>query len=179
MGCGFDTMGTGVGYSAASYYQIYFTQDFGCSRDDFNCQCPQIVDPATAAPPAPVPAPVCVNGVAVPAAVPAAAPAPGVSLVRKPARGRGAQLPYGAISQSRCWFGTGGRVWSSMGTQPAATAVLCSWRGQARRRQPPPLAAPGWSTLGLQGLRGPWCRSLLGPSRALLGSSAGLARPTR
>jgi hypothetical protein len=107
MGCGFDTMGTGVGYSAASYYQIYFTQDFGCSRDDFNCQCPQIIDPATAAPPAPVPAPVCVNGVAVPAAVSAAAPAPGISPVR---RAQGARLPCGAMRQSRYGFGTGGRV---------------------------------------------------------------------
>ncbi|KAK9820975.1 hypothetical protein WJX81_005721 [Elliptochloris bilobata] len=52
MGCGFDTMGTGMGFNPASYYKSYFTQDFGCSRDDFNCQCPQIVDPATAAPPA-------------------------------------------------------------------------------------------------------------------------------
>lgn len=73
-GCGFDTMGTGMGYNAAAYYKSYFTQDFGCSRDDFNCQCPQIIDPATSAAPVPVPAPVCVNGMEVPATALAAAP---------------------------------------------------------------------------------------------------------
>ena len=75
-GCGFDTMGTGYGLNGKSYYKSYFTQDFGCSREDFNCQCPQIVDLATNAALVPVPAPVCVNGVAVPMKAPVAAPAP-------------------------------------------------------------------------------------------------------
>ena len=75
-GCGFDTMGTGYGLNTKAYYKSYFTQDFGCSRDDFNCQCPQIVDPATSASPVPVPAPLCVHGVAVAMESPAAAPAP-------------------------------------------------------------------------------------------------------
>lgn len=34
-------------------------QDFGCSRDDFNCQCPQVVNPATGQPVPQPPEPVC------------------------------------------------------------------------------------------------------------------------
>ena len=75
-GCGFDTMGTGYGLNSKAYYKSYFTQDFGCSREDFNCQCPQIVDLSTNAALVPVPAPVCKNGVAVPIPAPATAPAP-------------------------------------------------------------------------------------------------------
>lgn len=79
-------MGTGMGFNNAAYYKSYFTQDFGCSRVDFNCECPQIVDPTTAAPPDPVAAPICINGIAVPAAVPALAPTHGTSPVCLPPR---------------------------------------------------------------------------------------------
>ena len=29
---------------------LYCVQDFGCSRDDFNCQCPQVVNASSSAP---------------------------------------------------------------------------------------------------------------------------------
>ena len=44
-------------------------QDFGCSRDDFNCQCPQIVNASSNAPAVPAADLACI-------ASPAAAPAP-------------------------------------------------------------------------------------------------------
>ncbi|EIE19663.1 hypothetical protein COCSUDRAFT_58407 [Coccomyxa subellipsoidea C-169] len=53
-GCGFDSVGTGAAFNMSTSYKVYFTQDFGCSRDDFNCQCPEVVSPATGQP-APVP----------------------------------------------------------------------------------------------------------------------------
>eukprot|EP00891_Asterochloris_glomerata_P006853 jgi/Astpho2/6853/Aster-x0744 len=54
MGCGFDTLGTGVAINDTSAYKIYYTQDFGCSRDDYDCTCPE--EPAGFEP---EPAPVC------------------------------------------------------------------------------------------------------------------------
>lgn len=42
MGCGFDTLGTGVAINDTSAYKIYYTQDFGCSRDDYDCTCPEV-----------------------------------------------------------------------------------------------------------------------------------------
>ena len=42
MGCGFDTLGTGVAINDTSAYKIYYTQDFGCSRQDYDCTCPEV-----------------------------------------------------------------------------------------------------------------------------------------
>ena len=51
-------------------YQMMGTmQDFGCSRDDFNCQCPQVVNASSNAPAVPAADLACIAG-------PAAAPAP-------------------------------------------------------------------------------------------------------
>lgn len=49
--------------------QMCVTQDFGCSRDDFNCQCPQVVNASSNAPAVPAAELACI-------ASPAAAPAP-------------------------------------------------------------------------------------------------------
>ncbi|CAK0785842.1 hypothetical protein CVIRNUC_009054 [Coccomyxa viridis] len=87
MGCGFDTVGSGSAFTNTSDYELYFTQDFGCSRDDFNCQCPQPVN--ASANQVPSPAPVCPGAgpIAAPAAAPlAAAPAP-AALLEVPATG--------------------------------------------------------------------------------------------
>ncbi|CAL8471326.1 g10868 [Coccomyxa elongata] len=59
MGCGFDTVGTGAALNMTSAYKVYFTQDFGCSRDDFNCQCPEVVSPTTGQPVPTPPQPDC------------------------------------------------------------------------------------------------------------------------
>lgn len=45
-------MGTGIGLSANSTFKAYYTQDFGCSRPDYNCQC-SAAAPGTTIPPEP------------------------------------------------------------------------------------------------------------------------------
>ncbi|KAA6425878.1 MAG: hypothetical protein FRX49_04253 [Trebouxia sp. A1-2] len=50
MGCGFDTMGTGVIQNDTAPYKIYYTQDFGCSLDTYDCTCPDTAVANTTAP---------------------------------------------------------------------------------------------------------------------------------
>jgi hypothetical protein len=40
LACGFDAAGTGVAAAAGSTYTIYFSQEFGCTRPDYDCTCP-------------------------------------------------------------------------------------------------------------------------------------------
>ncbi|DBA87761.1 hypothetical protein WJX77_003783 [Trebouxia sp. C0004] len=50
MGCGFDTMGTGVIQNDTAPYKLYYTQDFGCSLDTYDCTCPDTAVPETTPP---------------------------------------------------------------------------------------------------------------------------------
>ncbi len=40
LACGFDALGTGVAAVAGSPYTIYFSQEYGCTRPDYDCTCP-------------------------------------------------------------------------------------------------------------------------------------------
>ena len=83
-GCGYDTLGTGFADNGTSFYTLYFTQDFGCSREDYNCQCPpqasnssSATDPGLCQAPgtSPTPSPV-VDSPATPAAASPSSPTP-------------------------------------------------------------------------------------------------------
>jgi hypothetical protein len=101
-----DASVLGLAYSSA--HCIISAQDFGCSRDDFNCQCPTPVNTSNEQPAVTPPLPVCPGQAASPTALPAAAP----SLVAAPARASGPGAPLnlsmwqhdGARYSSYRWF---------------------------------------------------------------------------
>ena len=40
LACGFDAAGSGVSAAAGTPYTIYFSQEFGCTRPEYDCTCP-------------------------------------------------------------------------------------------------------------------------------------------
>ena len=91
--------------------ELCVVQDFGCSRDDFNCQCPPIVNASSNGPAVPAAVQACIANPAAapaPAAAPslaaasapvlaAAAPESGAAIAPVPASGKDLPIPWQVI----------------------------------------------------------------------------------
>ncbi|BDA46711.1 Uncharacterized membrane protein YlbC at N-terminal half [Coccomyxa sp. Obi] len=157
MGCGFDTVGTGAAFNMASDYKVYFTQDFGCSRDDFNCQCPEVVSPTTGQPVQTPPEPDCsqspppvaafaqaaaAGGAKVPAPAPSAlpkapTPAPQASPTAKATAPTPATAKAPTLATQASPSGAGSAVPASAGAGTGAAKPPAAAPGSA------PATAPG------------------------------------